>query len=303
MSFQWNFTRQPNLSEYEARKAAEEMIGYRPSSALTPSSPAEQAAAAMRGYAPSQSSQFSVPNDQHGGYAQPDLDGYGDSLQASSNAVKKELKRQQRIEVIKAKIRLVQNRLAENMAKLKNFTGSAEAIAALEAQKINSPDPTMIWRWQKQREDTARANERAMGQAGKNWKNTESMYLDEPMSNTMSGLEQQMRNIQTAIRDGKNYGQDTSSLVKKLREYQEIYASGGPEGVRALNLFNNKAANPDADTDELFRLAYQLPEDKQKDALDKVYKLEASQQERAKKKAASDAEKAKKKSRSSIFGD
>lgn len=281
MAFNWNFTNQPNLSEYEARKAAEEMQGYRPDS----------------------TSQFSVPNDQHGGYAQQSLDGYGESPEASSELAKKEIQRQARIEEIKAKIQLVQNRLAENLYKLENFTGSTGDIAALEAQKISSQDPTMLWRWQNQREDTARANERAASKAGENWRNTESMYLDEPMSNSLAGLEQQIRNMRMAIRDGKNYGWDTSALEKKLMEYQEIYAAGGPEGVRMFNMFNNLAANPDADTDYLFSLVHQLPEDKQKAALDQIYKLKASQQERAKKKAASDAEKAKKKSRSSIFGD
>ena len=76
--------------------------------------------------------------------------------------------RQARIRELQSKIEFVQNRLAQNMSRLKNFTGSAEAIGALEAQKINSKDPTMVWRWQKQREDTARANERTLGNAGKN---------------------------------------------------------------------------------------------------------------------------------------
>lgn len=198
--------------------------------------------------------------------------------------------RQARIKELQSKIEFVQNRLAQNMAKLKNFTGSAEAIGALEAQKINSKDPTMVWRWQKQREDTARANERTLGNAGENWKNTESMYLNQRMSDNNAALEQQIRNIEGAIRDGKNYGKDTTALEKRKAEYEEILAGGGPQSVRALNDFNNMAANPDANTDLLFSMVSQLPPDKQKVALEQIYKLRKDQLERAKKnKSNSDA--------------
>lgn len=198
--------------------------------------------------------------------------------------------RQARIRELQSKIEFVQNRLAQNMSRLKNFTGSAEAIGALEAQKINSKDPTMVWRWQKQREDTARANERTLGNAGKNWKNTEAMYLGQMMSNSNAGLEQQIRQFESAIREGKNYGQDTSALEKRKAEYEKILAGGGPQAVRAVNEFNNIAANPDANIDLLFSMVSQLPPDKQKSALEQIYKLRKDQLERAKKnKSNSDA--------------
>ena len=198
--------------------------------------------------------------------------------------------RQARIRELQSKIEFVQNRLAQNMSRLKNFTGSAEAIGALEAQKINSKDPTMVWRSQKQREDTARANERTLGNAGKNWKNTEAMYLGQMMSNSNAGLEQQIRQFESAIREGKNYGQDTSALEKRKAEYEKILAGGGPQAVRAVNEFNNIAANPDANIDLLFSMVSQLPPDKQKSALEQIYKLRKDQLERAKKnKSNSDA--------------
>jgi hypothetical protein len=53
----------------------------------------------------------------------------------------------QRIEQIKAQIAEIEKRIATNTAKLQNFTGNTDQIAAIEARKINSQDPTSIWRW------------------------------------------------------------------------------------------------------------------------------------------------------------
>lgn len=187
----------------------------------------------------------------------------------------------EQIKAIESQIAEIQARIAQNQAKLKNFTGSANQIAALEAQKINSKDPTMVWRWQKQREDTARANERTLNKAGENWKNTESMYLKQRMSDSNAGLEQQIRNFEGAIRDGKNYGQDTSALEKRKAEYQEILANGGPQGVRAEDDFNRAAADPNADTEALLGMIPSLPRSKQADAIKKIFDLKEKQTKKA----------------------
>ena len=119
---------------------------------------------------------------------------------------------------------------------------------------------------------------------------TEAMYLGQMMSNSNAGLEQQIRQFESAIREGKNYGQDTSALEKRKAEYEKILAGGGPQAVRAVNEFNNIAANPDANIDLLFSMVSQLPPDKQKSALEQIYKLRKDQLERAKKnKSNSDA--------------
>lgn len=258
------------------RAAQTGMEGYTPN--------VSNATSQMQNYAPTPEPSV-VDAGTQGGAVNRGAPGVAAEQQAQAEA-----QRQERIRELKSKIEFVQSRLEQNMARLKNFTGSAEAIGALEAQKINSKDPTMVWRWQKQREDTAKANDRAQGNAGKNWKNTESMYLDQMMSSSNAGLEQQIRQFENAIREGKNYGQDTSELEKRKIEYEQILASGGPQGVRALNEFNNIAANPDANIDLLFSMVNQLPPDKQKTALDQIYKLKAAQEENAKKnKSKSDA--------------
>lgn len=163
MSFNWNFRREPDLTNYigaqidpynASRIATENMRGYRPNTAFTPGTPAEQAAAAMNGYRPNpQGGQFSVPNVMHGGMGQPNLEGYGESLQAASDAAARE----QQIADIESQIATLEKRIAVNTAKLQNFTGNADRIAAIEARKINGADPTSIWRWKATLNETRRA--------------------------------------------------------------------------------------------------------------------------------------------------
>lgn len=166
MSFNWNFRREPDLTNYigaqidpynASRIASQNMRGYRPNTAFTPGTPAEQAAAAMNGYRPNpQGGQFSVPNVMHGGMGQPNLEGYGESLQAASDAAARE----QQIADIESQIATLEKRIAENTAKLRSFTGNADRIAAIEARKINGADPTSIWRWKTNLDETRRvANE------------------------------------------------------------------------------------------------------------------------------------------------
>lgn len=59
-----------------------------------------------------------------------------------------------RIDKIKAEIAELEKRIADNTLKLKNFNGNANQIAALEARKINSQDPTAVWRWKQAQDQT-----------------------------------------------------------------------------------------------------------------------------------------------------
>ena len=86
-----------------AQMAANSMAGYQPLTAMTPHGNG------MNGYfsnnAIANNSQgFSVPNQQHGGMAQPDLEGYGASLQAASDAVAQAQAKEQQIASIQSQI-------------------------------------------------------------------------------------------------------------------------------------------------------------------------------------------------------
>lgn len=231
MSFNWNFRREPDISNYDweiqpkdlSEIATEQMQGYRPNTALVPGSPVEQGIASMNGYTPN--AQFSVPNYRHGGYAQPDLEGYGESLEAASEEAKKEIQRQARVEELKSQIELVQNRINENIAKLNNFTGSIDAISSLEAEKINSTDPTSIWRWNVQRQDTKESNDNLKKEAIEKFKNEVNKWKRTPFANTVEGIDQQISNLNSKIVEGENIGADVSELYYLLKKFEKA-ASG-----------------------------------------------------------------------------
>lgn len=231
MSFKWNFRREPDISNYDweiqpkdlSEIATEQMQGYRPNTALVPGSPVEQGIASMNGYTPN--AQFSVPNYRHGGYAQPDLEGYGESLEAASEEAKKELQRQARVEELKSQIELVQNRINENIAKLNNFTGSIDAISSLEAEKINSTDPTSIWRWNVQRQDTKESNDNLKKEAIEKFKNEVNKWKRTPFASTVEGIDQQISNLNSKIVEGENIGADVSELYDLLKKFEKA-ASG-----------------------------------------------------------------------------
>lgn len=258
MSFNWNFRREPDISNYDWKKrpedlseiATEQMQGYRPNTALVPGSPVEQGIASMNGYTPN--AQFSVPNYRHGGYAQPDLEGYGESLEAASEEAKKELQRHARIEELKSQIELVQNRINENIAKLNNFTGSIDAIASLEAEKINSTDPTSIWRWNVQRQDTKEANDIVKANEVAKFANTVDMWENTRPATTTEGIMQQISGINTSIRDGKNIGADVSKLVAKKKELENlVYVSNSDNTTNDGNSNYGKGTKSEQDAGQL----------------------------------------------------
>lgn len=138
----------------------------------------------MEGYHPAQN--FSVPNQQHGGNQAVNYAGYSpttpmteedvinqnmaerqvgnaddmanwiqaggtpqaDAAAAAQAQAEQEAaaKEQQKAE-LKSQIDALQNRIKENTARLQKWAGNANQIAAIEARKINSQDPTMVWRW------------------------------------------------------------------------------------------------------------------------------------------------------------
>ena len=132
-----------------------------------------------------------------------------------------EAQKAEQIKAIEAQIAEIQARIAQNQAKLKNFTGSANQIAALEAQKINSQDPTMIWRWQQQREDTARSNAMNDKISANKFNNEAEALLKTEMPESYAEQVQQLKNVRMKIAEGKTIGADTSALEAQEKELSE----------------------------------------------------------------------------------
>lgn len=190
--------------------AAQAMEGYKPVVPATQGQLAAGASQAMEGYTPNSVGRPFVPNDMHGGMGQPDLEGYGESLQAASDAVAQEQAREQQIADIQSQIKALQTRIAENQAKLKNWNGGdvANKVAALEARKFFSQDPTSIWRWKTERDEARRlANEQ---------KNTSDNVV---RANALFEIQNDLDSI---IVDDKMTSQDQKAYLSKLSNLKTL---------------------------------------------------------------------------------
>lgn len=154
-----------------------------------------------------------------------------------------EAQKAEQIKAIESQIAEIQARIAQNQAKLKNFTGSANQIAALEAQKINSQDPTMIWRWQKQREDTMRANDKLNANDSVKFKNKAALLMSkDPDTSSVGAISNQIANIETAILEGQNLGMDVSDLLNKRKELVKARDSKDQSDYETGDVLDDKTA-------------------------------------------------------------
>lgn len=135
-----------------------------------------------------------------------------------------------KIQQLEQQIALVKERIARNERALanKSYDDVDNKMAALEMKKINSQDPTMIWRWQQQRQDTNTANDNIKASEAAKFANTVDMWVNTRPAPTTEGIMQQISNIGSAIRDGKNIGADVSGLYAKKKELEAlVYGNTG----------------------------------------------------------------------------
>ena len=132
--------------------------------------------------------------------------------------------RNAKIAQLEQQIAMVKERIARNERALtgKSYDDANNQIAALEMRKINSSDPTTLWRWQQQRQDTNAANANTKANAAAQFANTVDMWVNTRPAPTTEGIAQQISNINSAIRDGKNVGADVSGLVTKKEELEAL---------------------------------------------------------------------------------
>ena len=132
--------------------------------------------------------------------------------------------RNAKIAQLESQIAMVKERIARNERALtgKSYDDANNKIAALEMRKINSSDPTTLWRWQQQRQDTNAANANTRANAAAQFANTVDMWVNTRPAPTTEGIAQQISNINSAIRDGKNVGADVSRLQTKKEELEAL---------------------------------------------------------------------------------
>jgi hypothetical protein len=178
-----------------------------------------------------------------------------------------EQERQATIANIKSQISELEQRIASNTSKLKEMlTGNAVAdeIASLEGDKFGfrfnrqvNNDPTSLFRWAQGRKDTQNQMAQSMAankandeRAIKNFANTVAMYQDMRLSEDTGSLEQQLNNVNGAIRDGKNLGADVSGLIEvknkienKLNGTGEFKGTDKEQRLAATKDFLNSKPN------------------------------------------------------------
>ena len=147
--------------------------------------------------------------------------------------------RNAKIAQLESQIAMVKERIARNERALtgKSYDDANNKIAALEMRKINSSDPTTLWRWQQQRQDTMNANANTRANAAAQFANTVDMWVNTRPAPTTEGIAQQISNINSAIRDGKNAGADVSRLVTKKAELENIIYGNDPQSANTNNKY------------------------------------------------------------------
>jgi len=185
-----------------------------------------KSAISMQGYQPGQQV---APSNAY------EMTNYGKNLQAQAEPMEQNFNpsfgydaQAEKIAQLEQQIAQVKERIARNKRALsgKSYEDVNNQIAALEMKKINSQDPSMIWRWQQQRQDTLKANANTKTNAAEQFKNKVNMWKRTKPSNTTAGLEQQISNINAAILEGDNIGADVSELYVKMQELQNLLPGG-----------------------------------------------------------------------------
>lgn len=157
-----------------------------------------------------------------------EMTNYGKNLQAQAEPMEQNFNgsdaQAAKIARLEQQIAMVKERIARNERALtnKSYEDVNNKIAALEMKKINSQDPTMIWRWQRQRQDINTTNDNFKANAIAQFANTVDMWVNTRPAPTTEGIVQQISNLDSAIRDGKNIGADVSRLVDKKKELEAL---------------------------------------------------------------------------------
>lgn len=157
------------------------------------------------------------------------------AIAAEQQAQQEAAQKQAQIDSIKSRIKELESQIAANQSKLKNWSGIDGQIAALEARKINTQDPTSVWRWkqtqeqamQTRREDMERVKEEKKLAETKN-KQINRNKIDNILQSTIpsSGwkrdkLDLAAKQLNDAEELAKNYN-DTDALKKIYDRKNEL---------------------------------------------------------------------------------
>lgn len=128
------------------------------------------------------------------------MDAYeADEAQKAQALQAQQIGQQKRIADIQNQIATLEKRIAENTAKLQNFAGNADQIAAIEARKINAADPTSIWRWKVDRDETRRIAKMEKEKTKSTQQNNVKYEIDNTLSSIIPRSDASSEEIQSNI--------------------------------------------------------------------------------------------------------
>ena len=198
----------------------------------------------MQGYQPGQQV---APSNAY------DMTNYGKNLQSQSEPIEQNFnpsfgydEREAKIAQLEQQIAMVKERIARNERALtgKSYEDANNKIAALEMRKINSSDPTTLWRWQQQRQDTKAANEQVKSNTANKFVNEAEALLKTSISPDYEEQVQLLSNVRNKIAEGKTLGYDVSSLEEMENKIQDkIDKTYG--NIEAVKTIRNKLKNLD----------------------------------------------------------
>lgn len=193
----------------------------------------------MQGYQPGQQV---APSNAY------EMTNYGKNLQAQAEPMEQNFNpsfgydaQAEKIAQLEQQIAMVKERIVRNERALtgKSYEDANKKLASLEMDKIGvrlnrqpaQSDPTMLWRWNQGRLDTMKANANVKSNEAAKFANTVDMWVNTRPAPTTEGIMQQISNLNSAIRDGKNAGADVSRLVTKKQELEALVYGGDNTGI------------------------------------------------------------------------
>lgn len=183
-----------------------------------------KSAISMQGYQPGQQV---APSNAY------EMTNYGKNLQAQAEPMEQNFNpsfgydaQAEKIAQLEQQIALVKERIARNERALtgKSYEDVNNKLAALEMKKINSQDPTMIWRWQQQRQDTMNANAAQDAKTSAAWNKDANYVMSAEYDNSNdASMVMAQNNIRKVIEEGRLLGktdEELSPLYNKLNSIQ-----------------------------------------------------------------------------------
>lgn len=133
-----------------------------------------------------------------------------------------------KIAQLEQQIAQVKERIARNERALtgKSYEDVNNKLAALELKKINSSDPTTLWRWNQGRLDTMQANAAQDAKTSAAWQKDAKYVMSAEYDNSNdASMVQAQNNIRKMIEEGRLIGKSTKELAplyNKLTEIQNV---------------------------------------------------------------------------------